>query len=203
MTGLRARSKKRRRGEVLNAAERLFREHGYERTTIEDIAGASEVSIGTIYAYFGSKGGILGALMRPVIEEMRFKGQAVIANPPKRAVDAIAALYEAYRFSNDWKHVNVLKAFDSRNRSGDPELEKISDAFEEFITNQVGEMLRKKRAEGLLKESVDIDDAVFFIYILLISHFEAHLNSGGARTYEEILVAMHRRLRVLFIGWEG
>jgi AcrR family transcriptional regulator len=201
MSGLRARSKQRRRDYVLDAAERLFRDQGYERTTIEEIAGASEVSIGTIYAYFGSKGGILGALMQPVIEEMRCNGKAVIARPPVRAVDAVAALYEAYRFSNDWKHVNILKAFDPASRTNDPELQKISDAFETFIVDQIEEMLRKKKHEGRLLENVDVDDAVFILYHLLLDHFEEHLNARGGKTYEEILVDMHRRLRLLFLGW--
>ena len=186
---------------VLDAAEALFREQSYERTTIEEIAVASEVSIGTIYTYFGSKGGILGALMVPVIDEMRLKGKAVLANPPKRPVDAIAALYEAYRFSNDWKHVNILNALNPASRDTDAELKKISDSFEEFITSQIREMLEKKRADGLVHEGVDIEDAVFLLYNLLLTHFEAHLNARGRKTYEEILVDMHRRLRLMFLGW--
>ncbi len=201
MSGLRARSKQRRREVVLDAAEALFREQSYERTTIEEIAVASEVSIGTIYTYFGSKGGILGALMVPVIDEMRLKGKAVLANPPKRPVDAIAALYEAYRFSNDWKHVNILNALNPASRDTDAELKKISDSFEEFITSQIREMLEKKRADGLVHEGVDIEDAVFLLYNLLLTHFEAHLNARGRKTYEEILVDMHRRLRLMFLGW--
>ena len=201
MSGLRARSKQRRREVVLDAAEALFREQSYERTTIEEIAVASEVSIGTIYTYFGSKGGILGALMVPVIDEMRLKGKAVLANPPKRPVDAIAALYEAYRFSNDWKHVNILNALNPASRDTDAELKKISDSFEEFITSQIRERLEKKRADGLVHEGVDIEDAVFLLYNLLLTHFEAHLNARGRKTYEEILVDMHRRLRLMFLGW--
>lgn len=201
MSGLRARSKQRRREVVLNAAEDLFRRQSYERTTIEEIAAASEVSIGTIYAYFGSKGGILGALMQPVIDDMRMKGKAVLANPPRRAVDAIAALYEAYRFSNDWKHVNILNALNPMSRDTDAELKKISDAFEAFITSQISEMLAKMKGKGLLHEAVDIEDAAFLLYSLLLTHFEVHLRSQGRKTYEEILVDMHRRLRLMFLGW--
>jgi AcrR family transcriptional regulator len=47
---------------VLETALRLFTQHGYSGTTIEDIKLQSEVSVGVIYHHFGSKEGIAGAL---------------------------------------------------------------------------------------------------------------------------------------------
>ena len=49
------------RRRVLNAAVRLFVEHGYHSTTIESIAAAADVSVETIYKRFGSKAGMLKA----------------------------------------------------------------------------------------------------------------------------------------------
>ncbi|WP_245733328.1 TetR/AcrR family transcriptional regulator [Lentzea jiangxiensis] len=53
--GLRERSKARRRRLILHTALRLFTEHGYERTTIADIAEAAEVAPRTVTGYFPSK----------------------------------------------------------------------------------------------------------------------------------------------------
>ena len=53
MTGLRERSKLRRRKLVVDAAEKLFREKGYVGTTIENIASSADVSIGSLYSAFG------------------------------------------------------------------------------------------------------------------------------------------------------
>lgn len=200
-SGLRARSKQRRRGYVLDAAERLFREQGYERTTIEEIAEASEVSIGTIYSYFGSKSGIMRSLMQPVIDDMTAKGRAVINNPPKRAPDAIAALFEAYRFTNEWKHVNMLRAFDARYTQLDENLNQVGEDFETFISLQFREMLEKLQAEGKVRDTVDVEDAVFMLYNHLTSAFRAHVDPRSTQTYEEILVDTHRRLRLLFEPW--
>ena len=49
--------KKKRR--IYDAAMKLFRRYGFERTTIQDIADASGMSSGSIYNFFGSKEGIL------------------------------------------------------------------------------------------------------------------------------------------------
>jgi AcrR family transcriptional regulator len=51
-----------RRDELMNAAERLFLEHGIASTTIEQITTAAEVAKGTFYLYFTSKEDICAAL---------------------------------------------------------------------------------------------------------------------------------------------
>lgn len=43
---------------LLNAASRLFAEHGYPETTVEQIAAEAGVAIGTIYGNFGDKRGL-------------------------------------------------------------------------------------------------------------------------------------------------
>jgi len=54
-SGLRERSKRKRRKQILHAALKLFAERGYEQTTINDIAEAAEVAPRTVTGYFPSK----------------------------------------------------------------------------------------------------------------------------------------------------
>ena len=51
------------RAEVVAAAQRLFLAHGYPATTIEAIGEASSVPLATVYRLFGSKRGILAAVL--------------------------------------------------------------------------------------------------------------------------------------------
>ena len=43
------------RGRIVDAAMRLFRSNGYDRTTMRSIASEAGVSLGNAYYYFGSK----------------------------------------------------------------------------------------------------------------------------------------------------
>lgn len=68
--GLRERKKRRTREAVRLAAFELFEEHGYQNTTIEQIAEAADVSSRTFFRYFPNKTALLvpDQLMEPIIE---------------------------------------------------------------------------------------------------------------------------------------
>jgi AcrR family transcriptional regulator len=53
--GLRERKKAKTRALIQQHALRLFREHGYDGTTIDEIAEAAEVSTTTVFRYFPAK----------------------------------------------------------------------------------------------------------------------------------------------------
>ena len=57
-----------RRDDLMNAAERLFLERGFDQTTVEDITIGADVAKGTFYLQFSSKADILDALRQRFVQ---------------------------------------------------------------------------------------------------------------------------------------
>ena len=106
MSGTQARSRQDRRklrtaAAILNAAERLFLERGYQATTVEQLAEQADVALGSLYGHFGGKEGVYAALIDRALElDRRYcdEGWASGSN----AVERLVGLSEGYlRFARD------------------------------------------------------------------------------------------------------
>jgi AcrR family transcriptional regulator len=67
------------RARILKAALAIFRERGFERATMRDIAGAAEVATGAAYYYFDSKEALVMAFYEQAQAEMRADLEAKLA----------------------------------------------------------------------------------------------------------------------------
>jgi AcrR family transcriptional regulator len=94
MSGLREKQKETRRQAMLAAAARLFKDQGFAKTSMEEIAAAAELSVATAYNYFKTKGEICIAIYKADRDLVQAATDRVIANPPKDPVAAICKLIE-------------------------------------------------------------------------------------------------------------
>ena len=70
----------RRINEILDTAERLFIEKGYEHATINDVLEASGIAKGSLYYYFKSKEDVLDGLIKRRGDEYIGAAQAIAAS---------------------------------------------------------------------------------------------------------------------------
>jgi AcrR family transcriptional regulator len=56
---------------LLTAAEELFGERSYHRTTVADICARAGMATGSFYSYFGSKAEIFAAVVRAINTDLR------------------------------------------------------------------------------------------------------------------------------------
>jgi len=67
------------RTRILECALATFRERGFERSTMREIAAAADVAVGAAYYYFDSKDAIVMAFYQQAQEEMAPSLQAILA----------------------------------------------------------------------------------------------------------------------------
>jgi AcrR family transcriptional regulator len=86
-----------KRADILVAAERLFGRQGYEKTSIKEIASGANVALGTIYANFGSKLGVLEAIIQQRIDDMASKLTSLVAaDPVTRFVEGVRVVNRSF-----------------------------------------------------------------------------------------------------------
>lgn len=89
-SGLRDRKKARRREDIVAAAGRLFARQGIDATTMADIAAACEISTPTVFNYFGSKDGVLIAIIEDGTRRAR-ESERAVSRPDGQALDKVVS----------------------------------------------------------------------------------------------------------------
>jgi AcrR family transcriptional regulator len=110
------------RGAILEAAFRLFRDHGYSETSIPAIARAAGISTANVYVYFKSKLDILFTVYEPWLQkrlDLLDRSLRRIKSPEKRLQRLLLAVWselpqEANGFAN-----NVIQALSTTGRGED------------------------------------------------------------------------------------
>lgn len=80
---------------LLSSAEKLFRDRPWEQVTVEEIASAAGVAVGSIYNHFGSKAGLYAAMVQQAIEADRRHMDLAYASG-RTAVDQLYAAADEY-----------------------------------------------------------------------------------------------------------
>jgi AcrR family transcriptional regulator len=148
-TGLRERKKTQTRQQLQQAALTLFREHGFDNVTTDDIAAAVDVSKTTFYRYFGSKDDVL---LGNVADGVAAIGAALAERPADEPVltavrRAVATVVSASDVPRDvlllrGRIIRTTPSLIARN------LEQQS-AWEDVIAEFVRSRLPKRRSSDL------------------------------------------------------
>ena len=149
MAGLRERQKADRQRRILAAAVAAFRE-GYRAARIEDLAAMAEVSVGTVYNYYPTKGDILMAVVTMEVEEVLAQGEALVEAPPPGAARALGALIDGYYdhslvylTKEMWRHAMAISIEAAETPNG-----RHYAALDARLCDQVTRLLARLEARG-------------------------------------------------------
>jgi AcrR family transcriptional regulator len=99
------------RERILVTAERLFREIGYQKTTVADIAKALNMSPANVYRFFDSKKSINAGVARRLMGQVERQSQAIAAGKDKAAVKLRDLVTTIHRMNAE-RYVADLKMHD-------------------------------------------------------------------------------------------
>ncbi|AZQ73586.1 TetR/AcrR family transcriptional regulator [Streptomyces luteoverticillatus] len=195
--GLRERKKRQTRQHISDIATGLFLEHGFVTVTIADIASAADVSVNTVYNYFGSKEELfldreddavewLASAVRgrragesPAVAVLRALRAEVVAVSPR------VGLIDGYeRFMRVIEESQALRSrvFDMRRRA--------IDLLTDVLTEEAGEAEEAGEESALLPALVA--GQLGWIQAHVVEHIQRELVAGrtAAETSRSALVVL-------------
>lgn len=134
------------RNRIVVTAEKLFREIGYQKTTVADIAKTLRMSPANVYRFFDSKRSIISAVAQRLMGEVEDAAQVIVAHPQpaaQRLRELLTSIHEmnAERYVGDAKlHEMVAVAME--------ESWDVCTAHMERITVTIGSVIADGAARG-------------------------------------------------------
>jgi TetR/AcrR family transcriptional regulator len=143
------RRKARTRNVILEAAERLFLDRGYQAATLDQVAEVADVAVRSIYVHFGDKAGLYTALVDRALElDRRYCDAGWEAGDGP--VGRLLGLADGYlRFYRDHPGLFRIFRFPPADVAGAAGLEPAACRVAERIKSEVGRMA------GALREAID------------------------------------------------
>lgn len=145
------------RGLLIDAAEMCFQRFGVEKTTIEDVAAAANVSRATVYRYFADRDElILGVVLR---EAERFLNRmSTRVNRASNFADGLVD-FAAYTLRAVRSDPNLALLFAPEMAGVTTSLAGASEALFNMVTEFLRPYFEAAERSGLLRQGIDLDDA--------------------------------------------
>ncbi len=200
MTGLRERKKEQVRSRVIESAVELFATKGLDQTTMEDIAEGAEVSVGTVYNYFGSKRALLLAGVADDTQRMVAAGAKVLARPGKDPIRAVKRLASIYLDDlAGWDRRLLREVLSAAYRLGGEELTLELAQMDQQLITQMMELLGHFHNEGHLPDDVAIYDATLLIFSVFALQLFMFISIEGY-TPQQLHDQVARQIELAFRG---
>jgi TetR/AcrR family transcriptional regulator, cholesterol catabolism regulator len=144
---------RRRQQEILDAAAVVFREKGYESTSIQDIADAVGILKGSLYYYIRSKEDLLYEIIKSIHEDALANVGRIDAEEGD-ALQKIRAFVTAHLTFMTENLVKMGVFFhDFRSLSDERRQEII--AARDMYDRQLRDLIKEGKEEGVIREDVD------------------------------------------------
>jgi AcrR family transcriptional regulator len=134
------------REKIIATAERLFREIGFQKTTVADIARELRMSPANVYRFFGAKSEINAAVARQLMSEVEQAAQG-IASGSGSAEERLRALILSNEAMNAERYVVDRKLHDMVEAAVDENWPIVSDHIDR-IAAVIEEIVRSGMESG-------------------------------------------------------
>jgi AcrR family transcriptional regulator len=166
--------------EILQVAEQLFAEEGFDGTSIRDIAKKANINIAMISYYFGSKEKLLEAIVLNRISDMRLQLENIYNEilPPFEKVDKLIELYIS-RINNN-RCIYQIIHFEFSTKKRELNFEGFTDMKRSNLET-FRNIIKEGQDSGQFQKDINVD---LLPPIIMGTYFQFHMNKP---LYQNIL----------------
>ncbi len=190
MNGFQRRSNKKKQS-IIESAQRLFKRHGWKRTTIAMIAKSADVSQVTIYNHFSSKENVLYEVLKSVFEAHMRTLEGIVYDANRTYDNKIDALLVL-----EMEHVDVL-GFDVLRVLNTTDNAKINTLKKWYEANRYMIAFDHLIREGKKERAIDptISDESFMVYAQWIRRISADVSVRNKSMVKDLLKLFFEGMR--------
>ena len=160
------------RERILEVAERLFREIGYQKTTVADIAKELRMSPANVYRFFDSKKAIHEGVARVLMGQVEDAAQAIAARPGPAAARLRELMTSIHRMNSE-RYVGNSKLHEMVEIAMEESWD-VCVAHMELITQTIGGVIAQGAASGEF-EVADLQAAALCSCAAMIKFFHPQM----------------------------
>lgn len=197
MSSLRARQKKARRDQIIEAARSLFVANGYSKTNMDAIADAAEVGVATIYIYFENKEGLVSALIQKDMLRLGHEADELLKSLPDDPAESVIAILDIYRKFEDYVSYELMREVIIQAKSDGP----VSDIVawsQKIQVDGIRRALEQGQKAKTVSPTLDTELAAGVIVDLLDRYISRLTSETGGSTDPDILP---KYIKILFQNW--
>jgi AcrR family transcriptional regulator len=158
--------------EILQVAEQLFAEEGFDGTSVRDIAKKANVNIAMISYYFGSKEKMLEALVLNRIADMRLQLESLYNEniPPFEKVDKMVELYISRINKN--RSIYQILHFEFSTKKRELNFDGFTDMKKSNLET-FKNIIKEGQDSGEFQKDINVD---LLPPIIMGTYFQFHMN---------------------------
>jgi AcrR family transcriptional regulator len=166
------------RERILVVAERLFREIGYQKTTVADIAKVLRMSPANVYRFFDSKKAIHEGVARTLMGGVEEAAQAIATRPGAAAASRLRELITTIHRMNSERYVGDSKLHEMVEIAMEESWE-VCVAHMQRLTETIGSVIAEGAASGEF-DAPDVPLAAMCTCTAMMRFFHPQMIAQGA-----------------------
>jgi AcrR family transcriptional regulator len=176
------------RTRIIEVAARLFREIGYQKTTVADIAKVLKMSPANVYRFFDSKSAIHRAVARGLMSEVE-AAVTTIAGEPLSATDRLREILSTIHHMNSERYVGDAKLHEMVAVAMEENWD-ICDAHLACLGEMIGKVIADGVASGEFKPC-DLEQTAKCVSVAMCRFFHPQMIAQCADKTKQIDVRIN------------